>query len=366
MRYGAVTAAALLLALEAPAAAQSGTDYDRGVSARLEGNTDVAIELLGRAVANEPANADAQLQYGLALLAAGRLNEAERAFLRTLELAPNYDDARIALARVHQRRGDRQAALAELARVAAANPEAGELRTALLNQRAPEGHFRWRVDLDGSYSNVRGESDWRDISLRVAGAGSASTQLGAAIEHSHRFGRNDTYGEVRVDHRASDRTVLWLLAGGTPSADFRPRWQLGAGGAFKLTRGPTATVATIEARHSRYPTGDIQSVNPGVEQYLPGGHWVTARMINVAADGDVRSGWLTRVDAMAGRRLRLFAGIADAPDITEGVVVNTFSMFGGVVADLNDRTVLRLSVNNENRRGTVDRLEIAAGIGVRF
>lgn len=358
-------AGALFLGLSAPTLAQTGSDYERGVAARLAGHTDEALELLARAAAAEPRNADAQLQYGLALLAAGLLDDAERAFGTTLELAPNYDDARIALARVHQRRGDREAALAELNRVSPTNPEASELRAALMRATA-DSSYRWQVDLDGSYSDVRGQQDWHDLSLRLTHVVSPFTRIGAAMETSRRFGEHDTYGEIRIDHRASDRTNFWLFAGATPSADFRPRWQVGAGGALKLTQGPAATVATVDARHSLYRSGDIQMLNPGFEQYIPGGHWITGRMINVIEGGNRHTGWLARADVMASSRLRLFAGAAHAPDINEGVVVDTVSLFGGLAVALNDRTTLRLFVNSEDRKGSSDRFEFGTGMGLRF
>ncbi len=360
------TAFSLLVTFQAPAHAQATSDYGRGVEARLDGRIDSAVELLARAVSAEPRNADAQLQYGLSLLAAGRLDEAERAFRTTLELAPDYADARLGLARVHQRRGERAAALAELEQVAVTNPEVSDLRAALMRPSVAGAGYRWRVDLDGSYSDVRAEQDWRDLSLRITGALDPATKVGAGIEHSHRFGEQDTFGELRIDHRLSDRSNVWLSAGATPDADFRPRWQVGGGGGFKLSQGPSATVATIDARHASYRTGDIQILNPGVEQYIPGGHWVTARMINVVGDGDWHSGWLVRADIAAANRLRLFGGVADAPDVTEGVVVETLSLFGGLAVDLNNRTTLRLFVNSEDRDGSADRIEISTGFGIRF
>ncbi|MDQ4088185.1 MAG: tetratricopeptide repeat protein, partial [Pseudomonadota bacterium] len=88
--------------------------YDQGVAARRAGDHLRALSLLRQAAAQEPANADVHLQIGLTHLALGQLDEAETAFRRTLELAPDYADARIALARLAQRRGDEAAALAEL------------------------------------------------------------------------------------------------------------------------------------------------------------------------------------------------------------------------------------------------------------
>jgi YaiO family outer membrane protein len=360
-------AAVAAVALQAAPASQPMSDYDRGVAARVAGQPEAAIDLLGRAVAADPRNADAHLQLGLSLLAAGRLDEAERALRAALEIAPDYTDARLGLARVHQRRGNRAAALDELARVPAGNTEAAQLRTALATPAQAASPYRWRLDLDGSYSDVgNGQPDWRDASIRVGYAADAATRVSGLVEASRRFSRDDVYGEVQLDRRVSDRANVWLLLGGTPNADFRPEWQVALGGGLRLTDGPTATVATLEARHSQYPLGDIQSLNPGIEQYLPGGHWLTARMINIFEDGRHQSGWLARADIAATRRLRLFAGAADAPDISEGVVTESFALFGGALLDLDGRTTLRLSINREDREQSADRLQVGAGLGLRF
>lgn len=359
----------LLAAVAAVAlqATQPASDYDRGVAARIAGQTDAAVDLLGRAVVADPRNADAQLQLGLALLAAGRLDEAERALRAALEVAPDYADARLGLARVHQRRGNRGAALEELARIPAGNAEATQLRTALAGPADGASPYRWSLDLDGSYSNVgSGQPDWRDASVRLGYSADTAIRLSGLVEASRRFSRNDLYGEIQLDRRLSDRANAWLLLGATPDADFRPEWQVALGGGLRLTDGPAATVATMEARHAQYPLGDIQSLNPGVEQYLPGGHWLTARMINIFEDGRHQSGWLARADVAAIRGLRLFAGAADAPDISEGVVTESFALFGGAVLDLDDRTTLRLSINREDREQSADRLQVGAGLGLRF
>lgn len=63
------TALAVLALLgAAPAAGQGRDAYALGVEARHAGDNDRAIALLGEVVRSSPANADAHLQYGLALL----------------------------------------------------------------------------------------------------------------------------------------------------------------------------------------------------------------------------------------------------------------------------------------------------------
>jgi hypothetical protein len=142
-----------------PAAAPAGS-YEEAVAARHAGDTARAVAILRGIVAAEPDDADAQLQLGLALLAAGELDGAEAALRRTLALAPGYEDAAIALARVAQRRGDTAGALAALEPVGPGNSEAAGLRTQI--RSAADGEARWQLDLDGSYSRLDAQPDWRE------------------------------------------------------------------------------------------------------------------------------------------------------------------------------------------------------------
>jgi YaiO family outer membrane protein len=271
---------------------------------------------------------------------------------------------------VAQRRGDRQGALALLAPVDPANGEAGELRSALNRSGASDAAItdQVRVDLDLSYSKLDGPApDWREGSLRVQAPLDGRTAAAALVEVSERFNRTDVYGELRVDRRVGSGGGFYLSLGATPDADFRPEWQIGAGGFARLRGGRTATVLTLDARQARYASGDIQTINPGIEQYLSDRFWVTARWINIFdEDGDHQFGWLLRGDFLATQRLRLFAGAADAPDTSEGVVIDTFSLFGGISYDLNNRITTRLSIAHEDRETGADRLQMGLGLGTRF
>lgn len=357
--------ALLAVAVATPAAGQVRNDYQAGVEARLAGDAERAADLLRRVVTSEPLNADAQLQLGLALLALNRLDEAEGAFRRTLELAPAYADARIGLARVEQRRGNAAAALAALEPVDPTSAEAAELRQRI---SAGASEAKWRLDIDGSYSAIDEQADWREGSIRLAHRASAATLVSGGVEISRRFGLRDVYGEMRVDHRFSQALSGYVLAGATPNADFRPEWQIGAGGSVRVAAGANPTVLTLDARQARYSAGDIQTLNPGVEQYVMNGRaWLSARWINLFdEDGEHRGGWLVRGDWMTTPRLRLFLGASDAPDVTEGVVTDTFSLFGGLSYDVGDDMVLRASLAHEDRSGGADRLQFGLGAGWKF
>lgn len=361
-----ILATALLLMIAEPAFAQAPDElYQQGVEARLAGQNDRAAELLSRLVASDPGNADAQLQYGLALLALNRLNEAEAALLRTLALAPDYQDARIALARLEQKRGRPERALAELERVDPDNAEAVSLRRQLAARRGRAA--RWRLDIDGSYSFLdHAQPDWKEGSLRLTHQASPATAIAAAIEHGRRFGRKDSYGELRIDQRFAGGNA-YFFAGGAVEADFLPEWQLAAGGAARIMDGANPTFLTIDARHADYRQGAIHILNPGVDQYFAGGRaWISLRWINSFDDGNHESGWLARGDMLVTEKLRLFAGAADAPDTNQGVVTETFSLFGGLSYDMNEQMTLRASIAWEDRETGAERTQLGFGASFRF
>lgn len=340
MKRAAWALAAGLIATPLHAQPPSPDDaYRAAVEARRQGDPQRAVDLLTPLVASNPANSDAQAQLGYALIALGRLDEAERAFRAALAVAPDYADARSGLDQIaRQRSGD---------------------------EAAP----RWSLDLDGSYSVVEGaQPDWREGSIQLRYRASEATAVAARVEAARRFGRTDVYGEIGIDQALSDRARVYFTVGGTPDADFRPRYQIGAGGSFRITDGGNATVLTLDARQAEFAAGDVQTLSPGIEQYLAGGRiWLTARWINLFdEDGDHQSGYLLRADAQATDRLRLFAGLSDAPDTSEGVVVDTRSYFGGASYDLSSRTTLRLSLAHEDRETGADRTQLGLGLGLRF
>jgi YaiO family outer membrane protein len=360
-----MVALALGLLLPVPAAAQTvEEDYQAGVAARHAGDPDEALRRLGRAAEAAPANADVQLQLGLAYLALDRLDEAEAAFERALALAPDYGDARLGLARVAQRRGDPATALAELDQLGPDHLEANQLRRQLA-AAAAAAPWRWRVDLDGSYSDVDRLADWQTATLAVQHRPEANTTIAVVADAARRFDRTDVYLEARVDHRFAPGANAYVLLGGTPDAHYRPIRQFGAGGVVRVHGGPYATVLQLDLAQADYPTGHVRTVTPGIEQYVNGNAWVTVQWINIWDRFRHGSGWLVRGDVMPNDRLRLFAGAANAPDLDAGFAIDTSSLFGGVSLDVG-RVSLRLSLAHDDPRGPADRDTIALGVGYRF
>jgi YaiO family outer membrane protein len=357
----------LLLAAPAHAEAQGqpADAYRAGVEARLNGNPERAVTLLEPVVAADPRNSDAQVQIGLAQLALGRLDEAEHAFRAALEVAPGYTDARVGLARVAQRRGDRAAALRELDQADSANADVASLRVQLARtEESPP----WQLDIDGSYSALTGpQPDWQEASIQLRRRLDEMTTIGGRLEYARRFGKTDIYGEALLEHVFSPRARAYVTFGATADPDFRPKWQIGAGGSLRVRDGAYATVITLDGRQAQYAIGNVQSLTPGIEQYLTGRAWLTARWINLFDErGTRRTGYLVRGDLQLAPPARLFLGYSDAPDTDEGIVVDVRSIFGGLSYDVTPRTTLRVTLAHDDRATGADRTQVGLGLGFRF
>ncbi|MGN6497758.1 MAG: YaiO family outer membrane beta-barrel protein [Tsuneonella sp.] len=333
-----VASIALALALAAaPALAQQQNGYEAGVAARQAGHAAEAETLLQAWLAAHPGDLDARLQLAYAELDLGHLDAAEAGFRAVLAGAPAYTDAQRGLAMVAARRG-----------------------------RAENG-ARGFVLVEGALSAVSGARDWREGALEVQFPAGSTATAGARAQYYRRFGRDDVELVGRIDVHPSDD--LWLRAnvGGTPNADFRPRFEIGGGLDWRLSRGD-ATVLTLDGEYQRFPLQDVVTINPGIVQYFDRGNaWITLRGIGTVADGGpLQLGALVRGDYVPAERWRLFAGVSNGPDTDLGVVTRTTGLFGGVEAPLGRALSVTGSVGHEWREDGADRTEFRLGLKAGF
>lgn len=337
-----------------------GDRYGAGVAARRAGRHAEALGLFRSILVEQPGNVDARLNLGLSLLALDRLDEADEAFRAVLAVAPGYADAEVGRAQVAQRRGDTVGALESARRAERLAPERPDVR-ALVRALEP---VPWRIDLDVARSSLSaGLPDWTEQRLAVSRRLSDRVDAGLMVERTERFDDVDLYAEARIDRRAS-RGSAYLAVGGAFNADYRPEVAV-RGGALTSLGGGLA--ATVDASAARYGVGTVLSLQPGLAASLFADRLnVSARWINVRDEtGDLRQGYALGGAVQLTERLRLRAGVADAPESSEGVTVDVRSRFVGVDVGVTDRVVVRVTATTEDR-GSYDREEIAVGLGWRF
>lgn len=335
--------------------------YQAAVADRVAGRPAEAVQKLEQVLAVRPDHMDARLNLGLALLALGRLDEAETSFLIVTRQAPGYVDAWVGLARVGQRRGDLAAARRAADEAARLAPEDPGVR-ALLASLAPPPP--WRVEIAGARSRLSaGLPDWTETRLAVSRRTGEGWSAGVAVEVTERFDNTDVYLEARLD-RTFDGGEFYVALGGAPDADYRPEIALAAGGSARLA---DRISATLDASVARYPTGTVTGLHPGVRVELPGNQvQVSARWINVRDEnGDHRSGYAAQVRWQATDRVAFRGGYADAPESSDGATVDVKAWNLGAEFGVTERLVFRIGMLSEDRQA-YDRDELSLGLGWRF
>ncbi|HEV7228311.1 YaiO family outer membrane beta-barrel protein [Brevundimonas sp.] len=335
--------------------------YEAAVADRRAGRPARAAEALRAVLRARPDDVDARLQLGLALLDLGRLDEAEAELLRVVEQSPDYVDAHVALARTARRRGDDEAAAARAAEAARLAPDRADVRALLDTTSGPP---RWRIDADVSRSRLGGGlSDWTEARISATRAVTDRWTVGGALERTERFDRADLYLEAQASRRLGGGEA-WIALGGTPDADHRPELALRAGGAWRLA--PAISV-TVDGSVARFAAGEVTALQPGLAVDLFDGRVaLAARWINVWDEsGEREDGYAVSARWALTDRFRLRVDHADAPETSEGLVVDVSSLAVGGEWDLTERVSLRLGVLEEDR-GAYDRRAVTVGLGWRF
>lgn len=336
------------------------TLYEAAVSDRRAGQPERAVQRLRQVLAIRPDDVDARLQLGLALTDLGRLDEAAIHLRQVLDRTPDYVDAHLGLARIARARGDSGMAAGHLEEAARLDPA----RAASGSPAAEAGAYPGRIDLDVSRSRLgAGLPDWTEVRLALSRPISARWTIAGALEHTERFGRTDLYLEGQIARRWTGGEA-WVAIGATPEADYRPRAALRAGGSVRLA---PALSATLDGSVSRFAAGEVTSLQPGLAVDWPaGGLTLAGRWINVWDEtGHRADGYAVSARWAANDRLALRIDHADAPETSEGVVVDVASVAVSAEWRLIDRLSVRLGLLDEDR-GAYSREAITVGLGWRF
>ena len=335
MRCAWLTALALAMGW-APASAQQPSGYEQAVAARQAGDPTRAVALLQPWIASNPADTDARVQLGYALLALGRNAEAAAQFRAVLAAAPDYVDAREGLRLARER-------------------------------SFPAAARRGFVLVEGAMADVDGAlPDWYEATIvaQLPVAGQDSLDLRGSWYR--RFGLEDVEALVGYSHQATRDTWLRGSVSAAPSADFRPEVGLAAGIDHRLSAGPSATIVGFDASWRKFPAQDVWTFSPALTQYFAGGNAsVLLRANALAAEDDkLRLGGLGRFDYYATDRSRAYVGAGFGPDTDLGVVTDTRTLFGGGELGLGGALSVTGSVSREWRDGPADRTEARLGLKV--
>lgn len=335
--------------------------------AMWQGDLAEARGLLEPIAAKHPGNTEVRLLAARISLQEGDARDAERQFLLILEGEPNNSEALVGLGDAQRAQGDDRAARISYGRALALEPGSTDIQQRL-NQPLLK---KWRADIGAEVSDLTGGlSSWTDSGFGLSYAVRPETTVAGRARVATRYGETDVQIEARIDHAFSQDLFAYGIVAGTPDADFLARFSVGSGASWRAWAPPGSTgplFLSVDGRHDVFNDTSVTTVSPSAQYFFFDERLgVQVRWIHSVNDeGTTADGYAIRADVTATDRLRLFAGYSDAPEISEGTLAETRTVFTGVSFDLSDTLTLRGNYAYEHRE-TFDRNTYGLGLAVRF
>ena len=332
-----------------------------------QGDVPRARVLVDDVLATAPNNVEAlNLDARISLLEADHAR-AEQSFERVLAIDPRNAEALVGIGDVRRARGDDDGARQAYRQALDIEPGSSDIEQRL----AVPPPRKWRLDLGSEVSDLtNGLGDWTDSSAGLAYRLTPRTTISGHTRVATRYGHTDVQIEGRIDQAFSPSLSFYVLAAATPDADFLARYSVGAGASWQAVApgkafGPLSL--NIDTRYDDFANAGITSISPWVQAYvLDGRLGLSARWVHAADDIGTRAdGYVLRADLAVTPRFNVFGGYADAPEISDGTLVPTRTVFGGVSWEVNDPLTLRASLAHE-QRPTFDRTIFGLGLTTRF
>lgn len=338
-----------------------------------QGKADEALTLLDRVLAGNPRDWEARVLRVRLLSWSGQMETAETEADALLRELPDNPEVTALAGSIAWYGGHQEKARARYEQALALDPDQTEAQEGLKRVRAAEPK-RWRIGAgyeNSSYPASSGRKDWQEAMLRIGYAWDSQTQIHVQGNNAHRFGKVDRMTEIGIDHEFLPWLRGYASAAGTPAADFLPEYKLmaGASARFRKSEGIFAdTWGTFDLKQSSYTSGETRFAAPGVQQYLFGGTaWATGRFLIMEDErGKHPTGWEARFDWQTLDRLRLFFGMADAPETDDNRSLPTTSRFLGTVIGVSDDIDLTLSASRVAQDGLPRRRTFGAALSAKF
>ncbi|RUU69211.1 YaiO family outer membrane beta-barrel protein, partial [Mesorhizobium sp. M2C.T.Ca.TU.009.01.2.1] len=332
-----------------------------------QGDTPRARLAVDGVLATAPDNVEALNLDGRIALLEADYTRAGQSFRRALALEPRNAEALVGIGDVRRAEGDDEAARQAYGQALAIEPGSADIEQRL---SVPPPR-KWRLDLGSEVSDLtNGLGDWTDSSAGLAYRLSPRTTISGHTRLATRFGHTDLQMEGRIDQAFTPVFSAYAVAAVTPDADFLARYSIGAGASWQVVApakafGPLSL--NIDARYDDFADTSVTSIQPWIQGYvLDGRLGLSARWVHAQDDIGTRAdGYVLRADLAVTPRFNVFAGYADAPEIDDGALVPTRTVFGGISFDVSDPLTLRASIAHEERP-TFDRNIFGLGLTARF
>jgi YaiO family outer membrane protein len=325
-----------------------------------------ARTLVDAIAAQHPDNTEAQILAGRISLQEGEAQAAEAQFQAILEREPNDSEALVGLGDAQRASGDDRAARISYGKALALEPASADIQQRLA-QPPPK---KWRADVGTEISELSGgRPSWTDSSFGLAYTPQPGTTLGGRARVATRYGETDVQIEARIDHAFSQDFSAYGIVAGTPDADFLARFSVGGGASWRAyaPAGWGPLILTLDGRHDVFDDTSVTTLSPAAQYFFFDERLgMQIRWIHsVNNEGTSANGYAIRTDVAATDRLRILAGYSDAPEISEGTLIDTKTVFTGISLNLSEWLTLRADYAHEHRE-TFDRNIFGLGLAVRF
>lgn len=332
-----------------------------------QNDVETARRRLDPIAARAPGNGEVLLLEGRVAFLEEDHERSQAAYRKALTLDPADADAMVGLGDALRAAGDDAGARLFFASAAQLRPGSEEIASRL----AMPVPRQWRLDLFSEISALTSDrGTWTDNFAVLSYRASPELVAGAQTRVATRFGETDAQLEARLDYSLSRSFTAYGLLAVTPDADFLAGYSIGAGATWAIeTEAPPvgALLLGLDARYDAFTESRIWLAQPWAQLYLFDDRvWLTGRWVHVEDDQDnVVDGYIARGDVMVTDRLQAFIGYSDAPEISEGEIIDTESVFGGIGLNVTDDVTLRASYGFEMRQA-FDRDIYGLGLTVRF
>ncbi|MER9414325.1 YaiO family outer membrane beta-barrel protein [Mesorhizobium sp. M0589] len=332
-----------------------------------QGDVPRARTMIDDVLGNVPGNAEAIALDARVSRLEQDYTRAEQSFQRVLAIDPRNAEALVGIGDLRRERGDDNAARDAYRQALALEPGSHDIEQRLA---APPPR-KWRFDLGSEVSVLTdGLGEWTDSLAGVAYRLTPRMTISGRTRVATRYGRTDLQIEGRIDQAFSPSVSAYALVAVTPDADFLARSSIGAGASWQILAaakrfGPFSL--NIDTRYDNFANTEITTISPWVQAYvLDGRLGLAARWVHAADDIGTRAdGYVLRVDLAVTPSVNVFGGFGDAPEISDGTLVPTRTVFGGISWDVSDPLTLRSSFAHE-QRPTFDLTTFGLGLTARF
>ncbi len=276
-------------------------------------------------------------------------------------------EALVGLGDVFRARGDDEAARAQYNRALEVTPGAREIEERL----AAPPIRKWRVDIGSEFSELsQGRGVWTDSAAALSYKMTPDMTATARARAVERYGKTDFQFEGRIDRAFGKSVTAYALAAVTPHADFLALHSFGGGGSLRLLERQEAmgpVFFNLDARFDEFAESRITTLSPWMQAYLIDERLaLSARWVRAQDEiGTIADGYVVRGDVTVSERLRVFAGYGDTPEIAEGSLTETTTIFGGLSFDISDMLTINGSFSREERP-TLERDTFGFSLSVRY